>query len=135
MCLSIAIHNPQNVLAKGEHLGFQWIVTNNGRAHRCGYVRVPPGHPWHGNSDDGLAEVHGGITFSEYDEPCDKGGPDDAWWIGFDCAHAWDLPDPSLPGYQAEYDYRCGDSVLRDQEYVEAQCRSLCEQAKRAEAT
>jgi hypothetical protein len=29
--------------------------------------------------------------------PCDKGGPDNGWWLGFDCAHSMDAQDPSLP--------------------------------------
>lgn len=129
MCLSIAIHRPNDVLARGEHVGFEWMVIHNGMGYRCGYVRIPSGHPWHGESDDSLADVHGGITFAAPDKPCDKGGADDAWWIGFDCAHAWDLPDPTLPGCTQRYVIPCSDSAMRDQEYVEGQCRSLCEQA------
>jgi hypothetical protein len=86
----------------------------------CGYVAVPPGHPWHGlgysdcttscgedwcdHSTGSLCDVHGGLTFAG---PCMKddpiqgvchvpepGEPADVWWFGFDCAHAWDYaPD------------------------------------------
>lgn len=145
MCLSIAVERPNDVLAKGEHVGFEWVVTRNLMGFRCGYVRVPMGHPWHGRSTDDLTEVecHGGVTFADPDLPCDKDGPDDAFWIGFDCAHGMDLPDPDLmtPEYRAiqemiyprhpeqpiDSPFR---SHIRTQKYVEAECRSICEQAR-----
>lgn len=79
--------------------------------HWCGYVGVPPGHPWHGlkYSDEGLvASVHGGLTFTsgcqhEADPSIGvchipgEGETDDLWWLGFDCAHAFDL----APGHVA----------------------------------
>jgi len=131
MCLSVAINNPENVLNKGEHEGFEWVVTHNGLGSRCGYVRVPPGHPWHGEVmeswDESHPDVHGGITFTDPDVPCDAPGEDKHWWLGFDCAHAGDAPDPDLPGRMSLY--RMDEDVIRTQEYVEAECRSLCEQA------
>lgn len=150
MCLSIALDRPGDVLARGEHLGFEWIVTQNRTGYRCGYVRVPAGHPWHGKDLDELGDVecHRGATFAEPDRPCDKGGDDDAYWIGFDCAHAGDLQDPSLvtpaqrdvstnvskevAAYFASHGLSVPEEtgVVRTQEYVEAECRSICEQAK-----
>jgi hypothetical protein len=139
VCLSIAIDRPTDVLAIGEHLGFEWIVTNNGSGYRCGYVRVPKGHPWHGKTWSELADVecHGGVTFAEPDKPC-KGGPDDAHWVGFDCCHSWDLPDPELKSWRGRDPFelpltmnRLADCEVRSQEYVERHCRSLCEQAQR----
>ena len=98
MCLSIAVDLPDHVLSKGKHVGFEWITTHNEIGYRCGYVRVPMGHSWHGKHYDDLAvDVHGGLTFSEPDKPCDVDRPDNAWWFGFDCAHAGDAPDPCLP--------------------------------------
>lgn len=136
MCLSIAVHRPGCVLAKGEHAGFEWVVVHNGSGYRCGYVRVPAGHPWHGKDESEVdASVHGGLTFAEADLPCDKAGPDNAHWLGFDCCHGGDAADPSLPGdgdrsvsrMFLEGLNRYG--TVRTQEYVEAECRSLCEQA------
>jgi len=138
MCLSIAIDRPDDVLATGVHNGHQWVVTSNGGGFRCGYVRVPKGHPWHGNSWDDFEEyplVHGGITFGEGDVQCDQPGDDDAWWVGFDCAHGFDSPDPLLMDlktktWRAEMNSRFPDNgTVRSQEYAEAECRSLCEQA------
>lgn len=136
MCLSIAIKRPEDVLARGEHLGFEWMVIHNGRGYRCGYVKVPPGHPWHGGGESDALEVHGGITFGEHDKPCDKGGPDSGYWLGFDCAHAGDAPDPELPvkpERRSPYEPWPDDRV-RSQAYVELECRKLCEQAKEAAA-
>jgi hypothetical protein len=132
MCLSIAINRPGDVLAKGEHAGFEWVVTNNGMGYRCGYVKVTPGHPWYGKGyDDVPAECHGGLTFADADVACDRGGSDDGWWLGFDCAHGYDLPDPALPGCRERLPM-FGAEAVRDQAYAEAECRSLCEQAKAA---
>jgi hypothetical protein len=133
MCLSVAIANPQNVLATGEHLGFQWQVVHNWFGVRCGYVRVPLGHPWHGQNLNLDVEVHGGVSFAEAD--VDRGNPEDnAWWIGFDCGHCWDAPDISLlTSPEALSIYNClNNGIVRSQEYVENECKNLCEQAYNA---
>ena len=133
MCLSIEIHRPQDVLGSGEHSGFQWRVIHNGMGYRCGYVRVPVGHPWHGKHyDDVDADVHGSLTFAEPDEDCGKGGEDNAYWVGFDCAHYGDNPDPDLPFGRTHMRIDDPNGRVRSQEYVESQCRSLCEQAAKA---
>lgn len=136
MCLSIKINRPECVLAEGVHEGMEWVVVHNNSGYRCGYVRVPKGHPWHGKDWDEVdCEVHGGITFAEADVHCDKPGEDDAWWVGFDCAHGGDAADPSLPGYK-DYGFRSiPHDVVRSQSYVESECKSLCEQAALAMST
>jgi hypothetical protein len=70
----------------------------------CGYVGVPPQHPWHGRDWSevcGLVDVHDGITYSA---PCVEGAedgpavchipgpgrPHDVWWLGFAAAGAFD---------------------------------------------
>jgi len=105
--------------------------------HWCGYVAVPSGHPWHGKGwDDVPAYVHGGITY------CDKcdGDPvngvchiptadgDDAWWIGFDCAHAGDLS----PGNRWAWSIRIQSETYKDADYVRREVLSLARQAKEA---
>lgn len=73
--------------------------------HRCGYVRVPPAHPFHGQPyDDINVDVHGGLTFASV-EPC---AHEDGigYWIGFDCAHLGDASVP--PGEEA----RIGDEGI-----------------------
>jgi hypothetical protein len=101
---------------RNSHFGF-W----------CGYVAVPPGHPWHGQEDI-PAEVHGGITYTHQcaGDICHvpgPGEPDDVWWVGFDCGHASDLhPAGPLTFLSRE--------VYRDLEYVKAQAEALAAQAK-----
>ena len=123
MCLSIKVRSPERVLAEGIANGHEWVVMHNNAGFRCGYVKVKPGHPWHGQEPS--ATVHGGITFAEADVPCGN-GDDNGWWVGFDCAHLGDAPDPLLPGSSASIAW---DETVRDQEYVEEECRSLCKQA------
>jgi len=131
MCLSIKVDRPECVLSEGEHAGYEFVTVHNGNGFRCGYVRVPKGHPWHGKGyDDIEADVHGGLTFAEPDKPCDKPGEDDAYWVGFDCGHHNDAQDPSLPSERVYHNTYGG--VVRTQEYVEDQCRRLCEQAAAA---
>lgn len=138
----------RRTLAKGEHAGFHWQVVQNYYGYRCGYVRVEPGHPWYGKKDvcyvDGCwedtphdcqrlkARMHGGCTFGEYGKACPTHGSEAEWWIGFDCAHLGDAPDPTLSSYHESW--RGTDGVVRSQAYVEEQCRSLCEQAAAAAA-
>lgn len=136
MCLSIAVRRPDLVLEEGEFLGFQYTITHNGNGYRCGYVRVPIGHPWHSKEyNDVDADVHGGLTFFEADMPCNKVGDDTDWWVGFDCAHAGDALDLSLMSCHKEksiysvYQSMASDGEVRTTEYVRQQCINLCDQA------
>lgn len=53
-------------------LGFPCLIVRNNSGALCGYVGVPPAHPWHGKKYDEVgAEVHGGLTYSR---PCEEGG-------------------------------------------------------------
>lgn len=138
MCNPVTTRRPDLLLSKGVQAEYEWEVTSNGIGYRCGYVRIPPGHPWHGKGYDDVKpypEVHGGLTFTEPDTHCGKGGADDAWWLGFDCAHAGDAADPSLPTSDgaplhpalARLGRESGE--IRTTDYVEEQCRRLAEQA------
>lgn len=76
----ITTRNPDCLLAKGTHAGFEYEVVNNGNGFRCGYIRLPPSHPWHGVSYDSIdAEVHGGLSFAAPDFLYGVDGTDDAW--------------------------------------------------------
>lgn len=129
------------------------IVRNIQLGFLCGYVGVQPSHPAHGvkdsfsYDDDGNlisvslidAEidnitVHGGLSFADgcghgEDESrgichvTGNGEPDDVWWFGFDCGHAWDVcpGHPSLRSYDGEY---------RTIEYVERECQNLAKQLR-----
>lgn len=135
MCLSVKMHRPEHCLEEGEYKGYKYVIMNNGSAYRCGYIRIPVGHPLHGKDDDCILDCHGGITFAEADVPCDKGGADNAWWLGFDAAHYSDAPDPDLDGYQGSSVFSGifgipGEiSSVKDQDYVRSECHSMIDQA------
>lgn len=129
MCLSIAVKFPDTVLLTGEAHGYEFAVTHNQIGFRCGYIRVPAGHPWHGKDYDSVeAYAHGGLTFSQPDYHCGKGGADNGWWFGFDCAHYMDAQDPSLPTEYAMPSFR-SQGTVRTTEYVRDECIELCRQA------
>jgi hypothetical protein len=98
-----------------EATGFDCIVLRHPRhGNLNGYVGVPVGHPLYGQDYDAAYErvdiqVHGGLTFAgaasepdvdeEFRRTPHPDRPQDVWWFGFDCAHAWDLsPTMSHPG-------------------------------------
>ncbi len=109
-----------NLLEEGEHSGFSYFIMHNTTQSRCGYVVIPPNHPWYKKGESQFdADVHGGITYTDADE-------NGNWIIGFDCGHWSDAPDPSLPG---AHPMNTGSGIIRTQEYVRAECKSLCEQA------
>lgn len=119
------------------HKGFQYYCSVNILGYRIGYIIIPEGHPWYGKDRDDLQHinVHGKITYSKINE-------NNQWKIGFDCGHADDLPDPSI---EINKDYKRLKSLFRlidniieenyveptfkDENYVEEQCKFLCEQA------
>lgn len=81
------------------HKGVPCLVLRHPTmGHLCGYVGVPPGHPWHGDpfddwSDDApnkQPDCHGGVTYGGERPPRGE-GPGQHWWVGFDCAHSGDL--------------------------------------------
>ncbi len=116
------------------------LIVRNPMGALCGYVGVPPGHPWHGlDYNDVDVDVHGGLTFAgscnenapEGHGIChvpEPGRPDDVWWLGFDCAHSDDVV-PFIADRQAE---ECSpgwpNPVYRDVAYVSDQCRLLAVQ-------
>lgn len=137
MCNPVSTLRPETLLSKGTHQGFEWEVTASPMpGYRCGYVRIPAGHPWHGQMPH--ADVHGSVNFAAPDTDCGKDGTDDAWWLGFDCAHAFDVVDPSLlrlPEQQAYLDIMtplAKYGTIKTTEYVAGQCRELIEQASAA---
>lgn len=88
MCLPVT---PYKVEREWKHAGLSCaVVLAREVGHRCGYVRVPPGHPLHGKFYDSPdLDVHGGLTFAEI-EPCTEHEDGQGYWFGFDCAHSGD---------------------------------------------
>jgi len=114
------------------------IVRSNGGGALCGYVGVPASHPWYGRGYDGIdcdVEVHGGLTYSDRcaGHICHvpkPGESDDVWWLGFDCAHAYDIR-PAHDALNKRYDIqpqRFGGDVYRDIDYVRGEVESLARQ-------
>lgn len=118
----------------------------------CGYVGVPPDHRFYGVEYQNVYEregidVHGGLTYSDHCSPnfdpetgygvChvpEPGEPDDLWWLGFDCGHAFDYQ----PGMYARLGHllpeeleRCfprGLDTYRNIAYAKLQCVVLAAQ-------
>lgn len=45
---------------------FPYAIWENGLGFLCGYIGVPPGHPWYGQDmDDVECDVHGGVTYTQ----------------------------------------------------------------------
>ena len=121
-----------------RYLGMPCLIVRGPSSALCGYVGVSPGHPWHGMGYDDIdVSVHGGLTYSNKCQAdghichvAKPGEPDNVWWIGFDCAHAWDLK----PNYGATVKrlgavfFPMTDEVYRDLGYVRAQVESLARQ-------
>lgn len=111
------------------------MVRNVEIGNWCGYVAVPPGHPWHGAASGALdVDAHGGLTYADAcaGSICHvphPGEPDDVWWLGFDCGHAFDLL-PFTRKLYADRGVARGDvgDVYRDVAYVRAECEQLADQ-------
>lgn len=135
-------YEPVKVVWVDEDTGLDcMIVRSNGAGSLCGYVGVENSHSWFGLSwdhEDVDVRVHGGLTFADMcmeDGPADavvchvpqEGRSDEIWWLGFDCAHAWDyapiteafFPDIPMP-----------DKVYRDIIYVIDEVKSLAKQLR-----
>lgn len=76
-----------------EHtfLTFAWRSTS---LSLCGYVGITKEHPYYGrryNTKEMMnLGVHGGLTFTGKLDMTDVKHSDKHWWLGFDCAHAFD---------------------------------------------
>lgn len=127
---------PDKVSWTDPATGRPCLIVRSQTGALCGYVAVDPGHPLHGvGRDDARVQelpAHGGITYAS---GCDHdrgealgichvpkpGAPDDVWWFGFDCGHAWDL-QPALAALSpalAEY------GTYKHVGYVRRECAEL----------
>ena len=110
--------------------GLPCLIVRNQLGALCGYVGVPPGHPYYEKDyNDVDVEVHGGLTFADH---CHEGGkichvplpgePEKVWWLGFDCCHGWD----QAPGMMRFGGFR--DGSYKNVQYVTNQCEDLARQ-------
>jgi hypothetical protein len=109
--------------------GYECLAWFNDMGFWCGYVGVPQGHPkFEVDYNQVDADVHGGLTFSDFIRENDSGTPG-LWYFGFDCAHAGDVVKgirgfSSIPG-----------STFKDLDYVKVEIASLATQLKALERT
>lgn len=154
-------HEPDKVQWQDPATGLPCLIDRKEMGIFCGYVGVPPSHPWYGKSYshpigectqycdkgaeaeedrhschciDSKLEAHGGVNFSDQCSPdatessgvChvpEPGEPDNVWWFGFDCAHAWDLC-PAM----AERIRLIGEGTYRNLEWVRNEVTHLAAQ-------
>jgi len=124
-----------------EHAGYRCLILRNPELGcLCGYTGVQKGHPCYGKGyeyipyDDLLpVEVHGGLTFSSVGDG--EKWPTGYWWLGFDCAHAWDLVPymqeliAPLEPYMQELTAPLGHRVIyKNFQYVRQETKKLADQ-------
>jgi hypothetical protein len=122
---------PDKIQWVDEETGLDCLmVRHDSLGHWCGYVGVAEGHPaFEKDYDDVDVRVHGGLTFAAacQADAChvpEPGRPEKVWWLGFDCAHAFDL-SPSFRGRDRIFGDRAD---YRDRAYVEAEIAALAGQ-------
>lgn len=108
----------------------------------CGYVAVDPQHHLWGMSwrDIYGLYAHGGVNYSDKCAESDDitavchapkpGMPEDVWWFGFDCAHAFDLI-PASAAILAKFDHGTPEwmqDVYRNIIYVINEVQQLAKQ-------
>ena len=107
------------------------IIRNSHTGILCGYVGVAASHRLYGcDYEAPEVEVHGGLTYANrrQDHIChtpEAPRPEDVWWFGFDCGHAWDL----MPAMM-QYSIISKGTVYRDISFVRQECESLARQLK-----
>lgn len=87
-------------IARWRHVGMECcIVRHPVRGHLCGYVGLPPDHPFYEmewSDVDGYIRVHGGVTLCIGEWPLTTAPKEEVgedprlWWIGFDTTHGQD---------------------------------------------
>lgn len=105
---AIELPSPRMTLIDhGVENGIPWVTCRApmyGAAN--GYVKIPPGHHWHGLGYDEInVDVHGGLTFG--------GGV--SGWIGFDTLHSGDVW-PGTPDFgSTSWDKHWTDELVAEE--------------------
>lgn len=123
---------PDKMQWRDEATGLACLIHRGPLGGLCGYVGMPPRHPLFGKDyNDVNADANGGLTFSDKcQEQRGDGsgichvapGEPELWWLGFDCAHSWDI----CPGYPRGH--RDDRATYKTVAYVKNQCRKLAQQ-------
>lgn len=127
------MHEPDRVEFK--HIGFDCLIQRSPGSYAwCGYVGVPKGHPYYGKDySDIPVNVHGGVTYGEEcsGHICHQiDSQDTLFWIGFDCAHAFDI-SPCMIGFGEKFggkSFCFEDQIYRDLNYAMSETKKLAEQ-------
>jgi hypothetical protein len=121
------------------YLDFPCLIVRQDGGWLCGYVGIPPTHPYYGKDmlDNEIKEiqVHRKITLSEIsqqsDDPravCYRLLPnyDNYWWIGFDCCHSEDALPIMMNFYrfQDSASYKNVEFVKNEVEYLARELNS-----------
>lgn len=76
---------------------YRCVVVGQDMGHRCGYVGLPKSHPLSGTRYEKInVDVHGGLTYGRENENYPVENAEKRWYIGFVCAHCYDIPDAKL---------------------------------------
>jgi hypothetical protein len=134
-------NEPDYISWTDAETGMPCLIVRNRLGALCGYVAVERAHPLYGVEYEAPeVDVHGGLTYADrctghichVPEP---GKPDDVWWFGFDCSHAFDLS----PGMNARMrdigEPNMSDETYKPVSYVTAQCASLARQLAEKSST
>ena len=118
--------------------GLDCLIVRGPSGSLCGYVGVPKQHSLFEKDYNSVYEsldvdVHGGLTFAGLCSPSpdvdhkgvchiEEGAANKiVWWLGFDCAHAWDIS----PTYDYSFDH---DSSYKNIDYVKNEVDNLAKQ-------
>lgn len=139
------VEEPDKAQWVDEATGLDCLIVRNPRAgHLCGYVGVPPGHPWHGVSrHEIIVVVHDCLSFSDFCQEgaenspsvChvpEPGRPEKVWWLGFAAAGFMDA-QPTAEAVLATIGITdLGPVYYRTFDYVRDEVASLAAQAASA---
>lgn len=117
-----------------RHAGFPcMIIRAPVTGSWCGYVGIPQTHPFFEKNymDVYGVSVHGDLTYSDHCQGhiCHVPKPgelDNVWWLGFDCAHAFDGM-PAMNGHLTNEDNFFARGY-KDINYVTHETKDLADQ-------
>lgn len=117
------------IVEHGQLGDYEYLIRSTPMGTLNGYIGLPPWHPWNDMHYDEIpVDCHGGLSFADY---WDEFGLE-AYWVGFDCCHDWDIK-PGLDkelGRSAHYPQ---GATYKDRDYVYNEILSMVEQARAAE--
>lgn len=76
--------------------GFRCVGVGARLGQRCGYITLPMRYRKLFEDNECDIEVHGGWTFQGENNGYPVKVSSDIYWIGFDCAHIYDIQDREL---------------------------------------